>query len=126
MSPGGESLGWSSSQVVAELLYFFQLEFGFQNTSVIPSCVTISVASSVSDPVTSSLSLSLWLLFCLPFGPLCVQLEVGIRSSEPVFHPSPGAWLLCQGGNLLAREVLGHVFKGWPWARGPWKGGVPE
>ena len=73
MSPGGKSLAWSSLQVVAELLYFLQLEFDFQNTSVIPSCVTIAVASSVSDPVTCSPSLSLWLLFCLPFCPLCVQ-----------------------------------------------------
>ena len=73
MSPGGKSLGWSSLQVVAEVLYFFQLEFDFQKTFVIPSCVTIAVASSVSDPVTSSPSLSLWLLFCLPFGPLCVR-----------------------------------------------------
>lgn len=99
--------------MVAELFYFFQLEFDFQNTSLILSRVTISVAASISDAVTSGpVSLSSVLS---PLRPaLCTALfplEAGIRPSEPAFHPSPGAWLLCQGprgGNLSVWEVLGH------------------
>ena len=81
---------------------------------MILSCVAISVATSVSDPVTSWPSLSVASVLS-PLRPtLCtalLRLEVGIRPSEPAFHPSPGAWLLCQehrGGNLSVWEVLGH------------------
>lgn len=99
-------------QVVAELFYFFQLEFDFQNTSLILSCVTISVAASISDPVTSwpvSVSSAV-----SPSAALCTalfRLEAGIRPIRASVPPVSWGMVAVsgtQGRNLAVWEVLGH------------------